>query len=71
MKMLALSFLILIGCMPVAEGWGKHIEKGYLYFAMAFSIGVELLNINMHKKSKKVDLHQPYRQPLGGLFFTV
>jgi predicted tellurium resistance membrane protein TerC len=44
-KMLALSFLILIGVMLVAEGCGKHIEKGYIYFAMAFSLMVETLNI--------------------------
>lgn len=44
-KMLALSFLLLIGVMLVAEGYGRHIEKGYIYFAMAFSLGVEMLNI--------------------------
>jgi predicted tellurium resistance membrane protein TerC len=53
MKMLALSFLILIGVMLVAEGLGKHIEKGYIYFAMAFALGVEMLNIRFHKKSQK------------------
>jgi predicted tellurium resistance membrane protein TerC len=60
-KMLALSFLILIGCMLVAEGFGQHISKGYIYFAMAFSVGVEMLNIRMRKKTSKVELHQPYR----------
>lgn len=49
-KMLALSFLILIGVMLVAEGLGNHIEKGYVYFAMAFSICVELLNITVGRK---------------------
>ena len=49
LKMLALSFLILIGVMLVAEGLGKHIEKGYIYFAMAFSLGVELLNMRMRR----------------------
>jgi len=49
LKMLALSFLLLIGVMLVAEGLGKHIEKGYIYFAMAFSLGVELLNLRMAK----------------------
>lgn len=44
-KMLALAFLLLIGVMLVAEGMGRHIERGYIYFAMAFSLGVELLNI--------------------------
>ena len=62
-KMLALSFLILIGCMLVAEGFHKEIPKGYIYFAMAFSIGVEMLNIKMRSKPKTphVELHQPYR----------
>ncbi len=59
-KMLALSFLILIGTMLVAEGFGQHINKGYIYFAMAFSVAVEFLNIRM-RKAQKVDLHQPYR----------
>lgn len=49
-KMLALSFLILIGTALVGEGVGFHIPKGYIYFAMAFSIGVETLNIQMRKK---------------------
>ena len=55
-KMLALSFLILIGVMLMAEGFGKHIEKGYIYFAMAFSFLVEMLNIRLRKKSKPVEL---------------
>jgi len=49
MKMLALSFLILIGVMLVAEGVGQHIDKGYIYFAMAFSLLVELLNLKLRK----------------------
>jgi predicted tellurium resistance membrane protein TerC len=49
MKMLALSFLILIGVMLVAEGLGQHIDKGYIYFAMAFSLLVELLNLRLRK----------------------
>jgi predicted tellurium resistance membrane protein TerC len=58
MKMLALSFLILIGVMLVAESFGKHIEKGYIYFAMAFSLLVELLNMRMRKaKAAPVHLH--------------
>jgi predicted tellurium resistance membrane protein TerC len=60
-KMLALSFLILIGAMLVAEGLHQHISKGYIYFAMAFAVGVEMLNIKMRKKVDKVTLHQPYR----------
>jgi predicted tellurium resistance membrane protein TerC len=43
--MLALSFLMLIGVMLVADGLGRHIPKGYIYFAMAFSLGVEMLNL--------------------------
>lgn len=48
-QMLALSFLILIGVFLVAEGFGKHIDRGYIYFAMAFSLGVELLNMRIRK----------------------
>jgi len=54
-KMLALAFLLLIGVMLVAEGCGRHMEKGYIYFAMAFSLGVELLNLRaMKKKGDKI-----------------
>jgi predicted tellurium resistance membrane protein TerC len=60
-KMLALSFLILIGCALVAEGFHRAIPKGYIYFAMAFSLGVEALNIRVRAKGRNVDLHQPYR----------
>ena len=49
-KILALSFLLLIGVMLVAEGMGQHINKGYIYFAMAFSLGVEFLNMRYRKK---------------------
>jgi len=51
-KMLALSFLLLVGVVLVAEGCGQHIQKGYIYFAMAFSFGVEMLNIRMRTKRK-------------------
>ena len=63
LKVLALSFLMLIGCALVAEGFHKEIPKGYIYFAMAFSVGVESLNIRMRsrKKAKPVELRQPYR----------
>jgi predicted tellurium resistance membrane protein TerC len=63
LKMLALSFLILIGCALVAEGFHKEIPRGYIYFSMAFSVGVESLNIRMRtkKKAAPVELHQPYR----------
>jgi predicted tellurium resistance membrane protein TerC len=50
LKMLALSFLILIGVMLVAEALGQHIDKGYIYFAMAFGVGVEFLNLKLRKK---------------------
>jgi predicted tellurium resistance membrane protein TerC len=61
LKMLALSFLILIGVMLVAEALNHHIPKGYIYFAMAFAFGVEILNLRVRAKSKPVKLHQPYR----------
>ncbi|MGN6552584.1 MAG: TerC family protein [Verrucomicrobiota bacterium] len=60
-KMLALSFLILIGTMLVAEGFHQHINKGYIYFAMVFALGVECLNLRLRTKAAKVELHQPYR----------
>ena len=50
-KMLALSFLVVVGVVLIAEGFEHHIPKGYIYFAMAFSFGVEMLNIRMRKKS--------------------
>jgi predicted tellurium resistance membrane protein TerC len=56
-KMLALSFLLMIGFMLVAEGFEFHIPKGYAYFAMGFSVLVEILNIRAAKKSKPVHLH--------------
>jgi predicted tellurium resistance membrane protein TerC len=49
-KMLALSFLVLVGVALVAEGWGFHIPKGYIYFSMAFAIAVEMLNLRMRKR---------------------
>lgn len=51
-KMLALSFLLLIGFTLVAEGFDVHVPKGYIYFAMAFSVGVEILNIRIRKKKE-------------------
>jgi predicted tellurium resistance membrane protein TerC len=60
-KMLALSFLLLVGVMLVAEGFDHKVPKGYIYFAMAFSVAVEMLNIRMRKKkSAPVDLHERY-----------
>lgn len=60
-KMLALSFLLLIGVALIAEGLDQHIPKGYIYFAMAFSVGVELLNLRLRKaKPDAVKLRQAY-----------
>jgi len=62
LKILALSFLLLIGVTLVAEGTGMHIPKGYIYFAMAFSFGVEMINMKLRgRRTKPVELHQPYR----------
>ncbi|WP_242392696.1 TerC family protein [Anaeromyxobacter oryzisoli] len=61
-KMLALSFLILIGVMLVAEGLGRHVEKGYVYFAMAFSLAVELLNMRVRKAAQPVALHHRFEE---------
>ncbi|CAN5878479.1 TerC family protein [soil metagenome] len=59
-KMLALSFLLLIGTTLVAEGWGLHISKGYIYSAMAFAVFVEILNLKLGGKSADpVQLHEP------------
>ena len=58
-KMLALSFLILIGIALVAEAFEFEIPKGYLYFAMAFSVGVEMINIRIRKRGQPVELHGP------------
>ena len=59
-KMLALSFLLLIGAALIAEGLDQHIPKGYIYFAMAFSVFVEMLNLRLRRKRQPVHLHQPY-----------
>lgn len=64
-KMLALSFLVVVGVVLIADGFGHHVPKGYIYFAMAFSVCVEMLNIRMRKKGlKPVELREPYvREP--------
>ena len=59
-KVLALSFLLLIGVSLIAEGLDRHIPKGYIYFAMAFSVFVEMLNLRMRKKAEPVRLREPY-----------
>jgi len=62
-KMLALSFLLVVGLALFAEGFGHHVPKGYIYFAMAFSLGVEMLNLRLRKKrSQAVRLHEHYRR---------
>jgi predicted tellurium resistance membrane protein TerC len=60
-KMLALSFLVVVGVVLVAEGFDHHVPKGYVYFAMAFSLGVEMLNIRTRAKAaKRVALNPPH-----------
>ncbi|MFN7942706.1 MAG: TerC family protein [Thermoanaerobaculia bacterium] len=60
-KMLALAFLLLIGVTLIAEGMGQHISKGYVYFAMAFSVFVEMLNLRLHKRvAVPVHLREKY-----------
>ena len=63
-KVLALSFLLLIGVSLIADGFGAHIPKGYIYFAMGFSVFVEMINLRMAKKGKAVKLHDPYHEPI-------
>ena len=62
-KVLALSFLLLIGVSLIADGFGAHIPKGYIYFAMGFSVFVEVINLRMAKKGKAVKLHDGYHEP--------
>ena len=60
-KMLALAFLVVVGVVLIAEGFDHHVPKGYIYFAMAFSLGVETLNIRLRKRSKHpAELHAAY-----------
>jgi predicted tellurium resistance membrane protein TerC len=61
-KMLALSFLLLIGMALLADGFDQHIPKGYIYFAMAFSVFVEMLNLRMKSKAKPVELRSKYTE---------
>ncbi len=62
-KLLALAFLILIGVMLVVEGMGQHVSKGYIYFAMAFSLLVELLNMRYRQRRRPLVLHRRYEEP--------
>ena len=61
-KMLALAFLVLIGVNLIAEGMHQNIPKGYTYFAMAFAVGVEMLNLKLRSKGKPVQLHSKYEE---------
>ena len=61
-KMLALSFLLLIGVSLIGEGFDQHIPKGYIYFAMGFSVFVEMINLRVRKKAEPVHLHQTYTE---------
>lgn len=61
-KVLALSFLLLIGVTLVADGLGQHIPKGYIYFAMGFSVFVEMINLRVRPVSEPVPLHRPYTE---------
>jgi predicted tellurium resistance membrane protein TerC len=61
-KMLALSFLLLIGVSLMAEGFEQHIPKGYIYVAMGFSIFVEMINLRVRKKAEPVHLHRSYTE---------
>ncbi len=66
-KMLALSFLLLIGMTLIADGLGQHIPKGYIYFSMAFSVFVEMLNLKFRRpRTTPVKLHEPYVRDTGG-----
>ena len=60
LQMLALSFLILIGFMLILDSVGQHVPKGYIYFAVAFSMVVEMLNMRLRKRSDPVELHEHY-----------
>ena len=61
-KLLALAFLILIGVMLMVEGMGQHVSKGYIYFAMAFSLLVELLNMRYRQRRRPLVLHRRYEE---------
>lgn len=60
-KMLALAFLFMIGLVLIADGFDHHVPRGYIYFAMAFSVLIEMLNTRLRRKRDAVRLHEPYR----------
>ncbi len=64
-KVLALSFLLLIGVSLIGDGLGMHVPKGYIYFAMGFSVFVEMINLRVRKKTDPVKLHSPYVEEKG------
>lgn len=66
-KILALSFLIMVGVALIADGFDMHIPKGYIYFSMAFSMGVEMLNLRIRKAAAPVKLHKPLVEELEKL----
>jgi predicted tellurium resistance membrane protein TerC len=63
--LLALSFLLLIGTALIADGFDLHIPKGYIYFAMGFSVFVEMLNLRLRSRSEPVKLHEPFSEETG------
>jgi predicted tellurium resistance membrane protein TerC len=62
-KMLALAFLLLIGLSLIAEGLGQHVPKGYIYFAMGFSVFVEMINLRIRSKAQAVQLRRNLPEP--------
>ena len=60
LKVLALSFLLLIGVSLIGDGLGVHVPKGYIYFAMGFSVFVEMINLRVRRRGAPVKLHTPY-----------
>jgi len=62
LKVLALSFLLLIGMSLVADGFHQHISKGYIYFAMGFSVFVEIVNLRIRSKPSPVELRHRYQE---------
>jgi predicted tellurium resistance membrane protein TerC len=65
-KMLALSFLLLIGVALLADGFDQHLPRGYIYFAMGFSVFVEMLNLRLRRPAEPVRLHEPHLEEAGG-----
>ena len=65
-KMLALSFLLLIGVALIADGFEQHLPRGYIYFAMGFSVFVEMLNLRLRRAAEPVRLHEPHLEKAAG-----